>query len=299
MKKVIYLLLLTIILTSCDGVLHLRYVLKNNTEDTLTVKIQNIHPFMIDEIDTLNILLSGKELIVGMEEGIGLGWDTKSILYDKHPFTDSIEVFQHNKKVNILYNKESWKYSSKRSIYTHEKKETEPVKTSISQVGGKYIIDTSLILRNSNLTSLIQELESKQLKSENTYSEMPQIIQIFLDSLTGKFDIADPGEKWLVGCTRMIVETKINDTIAEVILDESSLPSRVLVYLGTSENIVLITYYTGGVGKSAHTLIIKYQDDNIIDLWKGNGPYDTQDKTTIIEFLKKEENSSYQNLFYL
>lgn len=157
---------------------------------------------------------------------------------------------------------------------------------------GTYLLDTSAILSNQNLNHLIHELEKENLGSKLTYQEAPQIVRSLLDSLTGDFDIANPGEDWQVGCVRLekMIQKKVNDSIIEIEFEDAELPSRELVYLGTSDKITLMTYYTGGFGKAAHTLIIKHNNQEILDLWKGRAPYDAKNKTEIIEFLKQNRN---------
>ena len=160
---------------------------------------------------------------------------------------------------------------------------------------GAYDLDTSVILSNQNLNSLILELEKENLESKLVFQEAPKVVRGLLDSLTGHFDIANPGEDWQVGCVKIgkMIEKKVNDSIIEVTFNDSELPTRGLVYLGTSDNITLMTYYTGGVGKSAHTLIIKHNSQEVFDLWKGSAPYDVQNKTEIIEYLKQNQNKEW------
>lgn len=167
-----------------------------------------------------------------------------------------------------------------------------------------YELDTSVILSNQNLPHLILELETENLESKLTFQEVPKIVRNLLDSLTGKFDIVNPGEDWQVGCVRIgkMIEKKVNDSIIEVTFDNSKLPTRELVYLGTSDNITLMTYYRGGIGKSAHTLIIKHNSQEVFDLWKGSAPYNVKNKIEIIEYLKQNQNKEWglnTNIIYL
>ena len=179
-----------------------------------------------------------------------------------------------------------------------ENKEVEVLEKQVFGLlnnNGAYELDTSVILSNQNLNSLILELEKENLESKLVFQEAPKVVRGLLDSLTGHFDIANPGEDWQVGCVKIskMIEKKVNDSIIEVTFDDSELPTRGLVYLGTSDNITLMTYYTGGVGKSAHTLIIKHDNQEVFDLWKGSAPYDVQNKTEIIEYLKQNQNKEW------
>lgn len=170
-----------------------------------------------------------------------------------------------------------------------EAKANETQAPGIRKNNGSYELDSSVILSNQNLPHLILELEKANLESKQTYQEAPEIVISLLDSLTDGFDIANPGEDWQVGCVRMgkMIEKKVNDSIVEVTFIDAELPSRELIYLGTSNNITLMTYYTGGIGKTAHTLIIKHDDLEVMDLWKGSAPYNINTKRGIIDYLKE------------
>ena len=116
-----------------------------------------------------------------------------------------------------------------------ENKEVEVLEKQVFAIinnNGSYELDTSMILTNQNLNSLILELEKENLESKQVFQEAPKIVRSLLDSLTGDFDIANPGEDWQVGCVRMgkMSQKKVNDSINEVTFDDSELPIRELVY---------------------------------------------------------------------
>ena len=162
----------------------------------------------------------------------------------------------------------------------------EKYKPGILLQNGKYELDTTVILSNQNLPFLIKELEKEELIQQDRYENTPKVVRNLLNKLTGKFDIANPGKKWQVGCVHM----------------GKPLPSRQLVYLGVSEELLLMTYYTGGIGKAANTMIIKYKKGTIIDFWKGHAPYNTDNKDEIISYLKGNMNITWglnTNVIYL
>jgi hypothetical protein len=158
--------------------------------------------------------------------------------------------------------------------------------TSISLDGNKYQIDTAMILTNQNLQPLINDLDKAVLKTHNNTKDLPDFIKTFLDSLTGSdFSIANPGEDWQVGC--VVIE---------------KLPARQLVYLGLGDDIAMLSYFTGGIGKSEHVLIIKFADKNILDFWCGNVLVDLDNKKDILEYLKTNSKKDWglnTNIIYL
>jgi len=139
---------------------------------------------------------------------------------------------------------------------------------------GNCTIDTFAILTNKNLLPLIKELESKELLIYQTIKSIPPFINDFLKcSQGGEFTIANPGEKWQVG---------------DVIIED--LPRRQLIFFGLSDSIALMTYYTGGIGKSEHILIFKIENKIITDFWCGDVLADLLDKAKVIKYLKKNKD---------
>ena len=138
-------------------------------------------------------------------------------------------------------------------------------------------IDTTVILSNQNLIPLIDDLDKSTLIEKNKIKDIPPFIKTILNRLTkDNFSIANPGEKWQA---------------TDVILEE--LPARQLIYLGIGDNITLLTYYTGGVGKSEHILIFKYQNKQITDFWCGNVLKNLKTKTEIINFLRINQDKHW------
>jgi hypothetical protein len=173
--------------------------------------------------------------------------------------------------------------------------------SNISLVDGKFVIDTSAILNNNNLKSLISDLEKTDLDEKKTVAEIPSFIKSFLDSLTDNFSIANPDEDWQVGCViigkqiqKKVYDKNTGDTLIEITFDNSEpLPSRQLIYLGIGKNIALMTYYTGGIGKSEHIIIIKFDDEKIVDFWCGNILTDLTNKAEILKYLKDNKDKQW------
>ncbi len=132
-----------------------------------------------------------------------------------------------------------------------------------------YKIDTNNILTNKNLESLIRIIKKSELKEIKTVNEIPFFIKNFLNSITSDFSIANPEEDWNISCD-----------------EDEQLPSRQLVYFGIGSNIVLMTYFTGGFGKSEHILIIKFNKTKIVDFWCGSSLKDLYNKNEILNYIK-------------
>lgn len=182
--------------------------------------------------------------------------------------------------------------------------------SNVSVVNGEFVIDTNAILNNNNLQSLIDELEKTDLTEKKTIAEIPSFIISFLDSLTDNFSIANPDEDWQVGCVVMgkeiqtkVYDKKTGDTLIQITFDNSQpLPSRQLVYFGLGKDIALMTYYTGGIGKSEHILIIKFDNTNISDFWCGNILTDVKNKAETLKYLKENKDKDWglnTNIIYL
>ena len=134
---------------------------------------------------------------------------------------------------------------------------------------GNYLIDKNDILTNRNLDSLINIIEKSEIKEIKTVREIPFFIKNFLNSRTGDFSIANPGEDWNIGCD-----------------EDEQLPSRELVYLGIASNIALMTYFTGGFGKSELILIMKLNKCKIVNYWCCSTIKDLYNKKEIIDYIK-------------
>lgn len=115
-------------------------------------------------------------------------------------------------------------------------------------------IDSANILSNKNLRLLLLEIENQKFNRNNNMKAVPIKVKSFLDCLAGGlFHIANPNEKWQ----------------ATDVVFEENLPWRQLVNLHLNSNFVVLSYYTGGVGKWGGVLIIKYKKSEILDFWCG------------------------------
>lgn len=149
------------------------------------------------------------------------------------------------------------------------------------------IIDTIGIFTNQHLPSLINELNKTPLTIHKTIKAIPPFIMDFLKcSRAGDFSIANPGEIW-----------QVTDVIFE------KLPERQLIFFGTGDSICLMTHFTGGIGKSEHILIFKFNKGGITDFWCGVSGKDLITKHQVIEYLirikNREPRLPTNSLFFL
>ncbi len=117
-----------------------------------------------------------------------------------------------------------------------------------------YQIDEKQILENKNLDSFLNEFKSGKFAIYNDKISIPKHIKKVLDCIATEFSIANPTEEYRAGC-----------------IAEKDIPKRQLIFLAKSEDVLVMSYATGGIGSSTHFLFIKYDSKKIIDLWTGVG----------------------------
>jgi hypothetical protein len=194
----------------------------------------------------------------------------------------------------------------------HEQEPKQP--SSVSFVDGHYIIDTSIILTNKNLLHLINELNEGDIVQKKTYQEIPICIKSFLDSLSGNFSIANPGETWRAGCTppfeidsltqREIIDPETKESLITVSIKTKDVPARQLAYLGLGNEIALMKYNIGGIGTFGQILVFKFSQNRVIDFWVGETGYsETETKShlinTLTECYKNKGEELRSNMIYL
>ncbi len=116
-KKLFSLLILSIILSSCDAVLMLPYIIKNKTKDTLTIHAPaDPDIFSMRNADSVYQLAPNQSLVVGWNRGIGFPWETRK-LFKERPSIWNFEVENHGKTFPILKNDKDWQYKRGTSVY--------------------------------------------------------------------------------------------------------------------------------------------------------------------------------------
>ena len=156
----------------------------------------------------------------------------------------------------------------------------------LTNVRGSYKIDTLVILTHQNLDTLLADIERTDLITYRKVSDIPDFLVDFLKGVTeDKFSIANSNEKWQIGCD-------VGD----------DLPTRQLIYFGLADNIALIAYFTGGIGKSEHLLIFKFSGEEITDFWCGNVLANLANTEDILKYIKGNRPKKWglgTNIIYL
>ena len=134
-----------------------------------------------------------------------------------------------------------------------------------------YKMDEKAIFENRNLDAFLNEFQKQKFTISNDKKEIPTFLIKYLDCKTGDFSIANPDEKFQDGC---VVQKK--------------LPKRQLTFLAKSKNILVMTYLTGGIGITSHFLFVKFDNNEIVDIWNATGMGATKPKT--LEEIKSKIN---------
>jgi hypothetical protein len=123
---------------------------------------------------------------------------------------------------------------------------------AFGQKSNNFTIDTAKILANENLDNFVQSLRTDTFQNFGDKDAIPKFVKKQLNRLTKGFSIANPNQPWQCCCT-----------------SPRRLPERQLNFLAKSKDILVMTYKTGGFGVSTHLLLIRFDNDKIIDLWSG------------------------------
>jgi hypothetical protein len=152
-------------------------------------------------------------------------------------------------------------------------------KSSVSFYDGKYHIDSVVIRNGLNKARMIASVEKQILDQKKTIQEVPDFIWRFLDSISydKEFDIVNPGEDWKADITnyghvvfKKVYDVNKKDSVPMISYDSVVLPNKQLVYFGMSENTVLFSYYSGGMGAVTNVIMMKIKNEKITDFWYGS-----------------------------
>jgi hypothetical protein len=145
----------------------------------------------------------------------------------------------------------------------------QPKITSIKYLDGSIKVEPEIITQNKNLKNFVIDLQNSKIQLSNKISILPNKIQTFLDQYSKDgFTMAAVGGPWNCCCFR-----------------DDKLPNRQLVCNGNDGHLFLISYLTGGIGVSSHLILIKYENDRVIDFWFCNTLAKLEDKEGIIKYL--------------
>jgi hypothetical protein len=148
------------------------------------------------------------------------------------------------------------------------------------QAGRNYVLDTLAIVSNQRLDTLLRMAEQRTLVSHTSAQALPPVVAAFFHARERErpFVIADTGAPFSAG---------------DAIVDPD-LPRRQLVYLGVSPDLVLLSYYSGGVGLSQHVVIFRLQGHTIQDLWSGYVGNDPKTKAELLQQVRKSHEELYR-----
>lgn len=148
--------------------------------------------------------------------------------------------------------------------------------SSVSFIDGQYKIDSSIVESDRNKDTLVADLKGDDIIRKTTIDEIPEFMLAFLDSISinKKFDMANPWEEWRSGDIMDLVlpnmdvnsENKFNKQESDV---RKHLPDKKLIYFGIGRNSALLSYLSGGIRTRQHVLVIKFQNERVIDFWFG------------------------------
>ncbi len=117
LKNLFFFLILFTISSSCDAILMLPYVIKNKTQDTLTIHAPaNPDIFSMRNADSVYQLAPNQNLLVGWNRGIGFAWETRK-LFRENPACWNFEIKQAGKSFPIIKNDEEWNCKRGTSVY--------------------------------------------------------------------------------------------------------------------------------------------------------------------------------------
>ena len=109
--------LLSLLLFSCDAVLSLEYLVCNQPDHPVRLKIRDYKVGRFELIEDTTILLnSGEEIRVASKEKIGFPWETKKI-FKKYPGVDNFEVIINDAVFSIDKGAYKWKYKNGKSYF--------------------------------------------------------------------------------------------------------------------------------------------------------------------------------------
>ncbi len=120
------------------------------------------------------------------------------------------------------------------------------------------------------------ELQSDSFKIQNNKKAIPHFIKKQLRCLTNGFSIANPGQPY-----------QESDYI------RWKLPTRLLVFLAKSNDLLVMTYYIGGMFRSGHMLFIKFNNKKILDLWTGYCFYGMESIQGMIDNIKQNRSKEW------
>lgn len=127
---------------------------------------------------------------------------------------------------------------------------------------------------SKNTQKLIETIDTLQLKTCYQAEEIPEFIINTLECWTGyDWSIANAGSPYY--------ETNV--------AGPEPLPTRQLMYMGLNDQYMLIAYKRGGLPLNYSTLLFRFEDKKILDVWYWTGPDEKiKSKEDILQYYREQ-----------
>lgn len=156
--------------------------------------------------------------------------------------------------------------------------------TGVEVVNDLNQMDYRVITADKSLPVLLSILKEQKLKPLRGRDDIPTFLMEFIQSLfDSKIELANTAEEWGSDC-----------------INSEHQPEWLLLYAGLSNNMFALSYRTGGYEQVEHAFLIRFEGNQILDLWKGEGrtedigglvdisaPFDSQAK--ILAWIKAKQ----------
>jgi hypothetical protein len=135
-----------------------------------------------------------------------------------------------------------------------------------------FVIDSARILSNENWSEFVHSLKTDSFEIFTDKAAIPGFVKKELHRLAHGFSIANPHEPYQCCCT-----------------SPDHLPARQLSFLAKSKDVLVMTYKTGGIGVSLHLLMIRFENNEVVDLWSGYCWADVKSVGDVLWFIEESK----------
>lgn len=137
-----------------------------------------------------------------------------------------------------------------------------------------YEVDSVKIYFNRNLNNFLSCINHDQFRTYDNKNSIPPFITEQLDYFTGSFSLSNPKEQYQCCCT-----------------SPRTFPRRKLDFLAISNNVLVMTYSTGGIAVEEHILLIKFERKRIVDVWYGLADYSLHSLRDITKYVSRRRKN--------
>lgn len=155
---------------------------------------------------------------------------------------------------------------------------------SYGQKNYDYKIDSSRVLSDKNLDIFLTGLNLEPFQTFKDKKHIPVVIRQQLRCFSyDSFTLGNPGEDYRCCCT-----------------SSRKLPARQLIFLSKSEHYFVMVYKMGGIGTWVNVLMLKLENDRIVDLWSGLGNFELKSTGDVYELYRsyrKRKKGEFHAIF--